>query len=149
MPLAAALLLAVGAHGQALDIAGLGHGDDHVLFGDEVLHLDILGLAGQAGAARGVVLLLDLLQLFLDDLLQQVLVGKDLFVVGDLLAQLGQLFLDLGALQTGQAAQAHFRMALVCFSERPKRSVRRAAASLVRLGGADDVDDLGRCYRAQ
>ena len=32
-------------------------------------------------------------------------------------------------------------MALVCFSERPKRSVRRGGF-LVRLGGADDVDDL-------
>lgn len=42
-------------------------------------------------------------------LLQQVLVGKDLLVVGDLLAQLGQLFLDLGAFQTGQTTQAHFQ----------------------------------------
>ena len=140
--LAAALLLAVGAHGQALDIAGLGHGDDHVLFGDEVLHLDILGLAGQAGAARGVVFLLDLLQLFLDDLLQQVLVGKDLLVVGDLLAQLGQLFLDLGAFQAGQAAQAHFQDGVGLLLGKTEALGEARGGFLVRLGGADDVDDL-------
>ena len=140
--LAAALLLAVGAHGQALDVAGLGHGDDHVLLSDEVFHLDILRFAGDAGSARGAVLLLDLQQLVLNDLLQQVLVGQDLLVVGDLLAQLGQLFLDLLALQTGEAAQAHFQDGVGLLLGEAEALSQLRARFLVGLGRADDLNDL-------
>ena len=132
--LAAALLLAVGAHRQALDVAGLGHGDDHVLLGDEVFPLDVLRFASDAGAAGIAVLLLDLQQFVLDDLLQQALVGQDALVVGDLLAQLGQLFLDLLALQSGQAAQAHLQDGVGLLLGEPKALGQARGGFLVRLG---------------
>ena len=105
--LAAALLLAVRGYGQALDVAGLRDRDHHVLLGDKVLDVEVLRSLGQLRLARRVELLLDLLQLLFDDVVHQLGVGQHAVVVCDLLAQLGQLALDLLAFQAGQAAQAH------------------------------------------
>ena len=140
--LAAALLLTVRGNGQALDVAGLRDRDHHALLGDEVFDVQVLGGIGELRSAGGVELLLDLLQLLLDDVAHQLRVGEDAVVVRDLLAQLFQLGLDLLALQTGQAAQAHLqdgRGLLVGQAEALGQSCRRL---LVGLRGADDADDL-------
>ena len=99
-------------------------------------------MAGQKRAARRVELLLDLLQLLLDDLTHQGGILEDALVVGDLLEQLGQLGLDLLALQAGQAAQAHLEDGvglLLGEAEALGEPLRRL---LVGLRGADDRDDL-------
>ena len=84
--LAAALLLAVRGHRQALDVAAARDGDDHVLVGDEVLDVEVACFVGDLGAALVGVAALDLEHLVADDLLDEVLVVQDALVVGDLLA---------------------------------------------------------------
>ena len=58
--LAAAALRPVGRERHALDIAGMGDGDDHVLALDQVLVLHLAFLIDDHGAARGGELVLDL-----------------------------------------------------------------------------------------
>ena len=140
--LAAALLLAVGGHRQALHVAGLRHRHHHVLLGDEVLHVQILRGLGQKRLARGAELLLHFLQLALDDLVHQVIVGQHALVVGDLLQELLQLVLDLLMLQAGQAAQAHLEDGVGLLLRQAEALGQAIARFLVRLGRADDVDDL-------
>ena len=60
---AAALLLAVGGHGDALHVAGLGDGDGHLLFGDEVFEVDLALVRHDLRAPVVVVQALDLEQL--------------------------------------------------------------------------------------
>ncbi len=62
---AAALLLAVGGDRDALHVAGLGDGDGHLLFGDEVFEVDLALVRHDLGAAVVVVQALDLEQLAL------------------------------------------------------------------------------------
>ena len=56
---AAALLLAVGGDGQALDVAGLGDRDHHLLLGDQVFDVDLALVRHDLGAAVVVVEALD------------------------------------------------------------------------------------------
>ena len=56
-PASAAALLAVRRDRGALDVAGVGDGDDHVLFGDQVLDRELAFVARDLGAALVAVLL--------------------------------------------------------------------------------------------
>ena len=99
---AAPLLLAVGGHGQALHVAGLGDGDRHLLLGDEVLEVDLALVRHDLGAAVVVVEALDLEQLVLDEGEDGVLVAEQRAQLLDARQQAGVLFLDLVALETGE-----------------------------------------------
>ena len=140
--LAAALLLAVGGHGQALHVAGLRHRDDHALLGDEILDVEVLRRLGQERAARAAELLLHLEQLFLDDLVHQLVVGEHALVVRDPLQQLFQLVLDLLMLQAGEAAQAHLEDGGGLLVRQGEALGHALGSFLVGLRRADDVDDL-------
>ena len=140
--LAAALLLTVGGDRQALDVARLRDRDDHVLLGDEVLDVEVLGRRRDVGAALVGELLAHLAHLVLDDLQHEVHVAEHLRVPGDLLAQLLELVFDLVTLETGEAAQPHLE-------DRVGLDLREAEArdeGGLRLGvvgaGTDDPDDL-------
>ena len=65
--LAAALLRAIGRDGQALHVTRVSHRDDHVLLGNEVIHVEDDGRVRDGGAALVGKLLLDLEHLGLDD----------------------------------------------------------------------------------
>jgi hypothetical protein len=66
--LAAAALRAIGRQRHALDVAGMGDGDDHVLAGDQVLVVHVGPPVGDLGAARRGELVPDLgTELVLDD----------------------------------------------------------------------------------
>ena len=141
-PLAAALLLAVRRDRQALHVARLGDRDDHVLLGDEVLDVEVLGRRGDLGAALVGVLAADLEQLVLDDLEHEGDVAEDLLVPGDLLAQLGELVLDLVALEAGEAAQAHLEDGVGLDLREPEALDEASLGLDVGLRPADDLDDL-------
>ena len=140
--LAAALLLAVGGHRQALHVAGLRHRDHHVLLGDKVLHVEVLRRLGQKRLARAAELLLDLQKLFFDDLANELRIAEHALVVGDLLQKLGQLGLDLVAFQAGQAAQAHLEDGLGLLLRKAEALDHALGSLFVGLRRADDVDDL-------
>ena len=140
--LAAALLLAVGGHRQALHVAGLRHRDHHVLLGDKVLHVEVLRRLGQKRLARAAELLLDLQKLFFDDLANELRIAEHALVVGDLLQKLGQLGLDLVAFQAGQAAQTHLKDGLGLLLRKAEALDHALGGLFVGLRRADDVDDL-------
>ena len=83
--LAAALLLTIGGHRQALNVAGAGDGHNHILFGYQILNLKVFGICGQFGTALVAETLLDFAQLIFDYLAHQGVVGQDLAVVGNAL----------------------------------------------------------------
>ena len=140
--LAAALLLAVGGNGQALDVAAARDRDDHVLVGDEVLDVEVTRLVGDLGTTLVGIAALDLEHLVADDLLDEALVTQDALVIGDLLAQLGEFGLDLLALESGQTAQAHLED-VICLDLRKPEALDETRACLgVIARRADDGDDL-------
>ena len=102
--LAAALLGAVRGNRDALDVAGVGDGHDHVLVGDEVLDVEVARGMADLGAALVAELAGDLAHLLLDHREDLLLVGEKVLVVGDRTAQSGELLLDLVALEAGEAA---------------------------------------------
>jgi hypothetical protein len=95
--------------GDGLDVALGRHGDDEVLVVDEVLDVDVAGVVVDASCAGRGVLLADLAQLVLDDVGACTVVGEDRLELGDGLAQLLHLLLELGATEPGEAVEAACR----------------------------------------
>src|SRR5690606_28949166 len=132
----------VGRGGQPLDVAEVGHGNDHVFVGDEVLFLDLVGRGHDLGSPLVAVLLLDFLQLRADDLVDQVDVAENFPQPGDGLQQLLVFFFNLLALQPRQAAQLHVQDGdglLLRQAEALHQALLRLG---VGLGRADERDDL-------
>ncbi len=99
---AATALLAVCIERQALDVTGVGDGNDHVLFGDQVLDVEVVLSGSDQGAPFVGVHLPDLKELFLDEFVDLGLIGEDALEPGDAFHQVLVLFLDLVALETGE-----------------------------------------------
>src|SRR6266545_3534738 len=105
--LAATPLPAIGRYGQALDVAGVGHGDDHVLFGDQVLDREFALIGDDLGAPLVAEDVGELAQLFLQDLHAPRLGREDFLAFLDELADVPQLLLELRDLERGETRQAH------------------------------------------
>ena len=75
-------------------------------------HVDLALHHGQLRAALVGKLVADLGHLLLDDAHEQVLIGQQALVIGDVLFQLVIFGLQLVAFQTGQAGQAHVQNGL-------------------------------------
>ena len=103
----------VGFQGLALDVVIVGHADHHVHVRDEVLSLKLLGFpARDPGAPRVAILLFHLQQFRAHRRHDQLRpsrcgVAQHLLIPGDVLDQQFVLFLNLLALQRGQALQSH------------------------------------------
>ncbi len=103
---AAPALLAEGVDGDALQVAAVGDGDDHLLLGDKVLYLEVHTLLGRDGGAALVgVGRPHLGELLLDDAVDLALVGEHALEVVDLLPEVLVLLLDLLPLERGQPLQ--------------------------------------------
>ena len=102
---AAALGLVVGER-LGLGVAGAGHGDHHVLLGDQVLdgEVEVAGL--DLGLARVAELVAHSGELLPDHLQQAFGGGQDRHQLGDLLEDAEVLVEELLGLQAGQAVQA-------------------------------------------
>ena len=141
-PDAAAVLRAVGRDRQALDVAGGGDGDDHLLDGDHVLDVDLVLGGDDLGAAVVAVHLLDLEQFLFDHVVDRDLVGQQAFEIGDALQQVAMLLFDLVTLEGGEVAQAQVDDGLGLLLAEAEA---RHEAHLGRVGvfaRADDADDL-------
>ncbi|VWM13599.1 Uncharacterised protein [Collinsella intestinalis] len=140
--LAAALLGAIRLDRDALDVAGVGDGDNHVLVGNEVLDVEVLLGAGDLGATLVAELAGDLAHLLLDHAEDLLLMRKQVLVVGDRATQALELLLDLVALQAGEAAELHLEDGRGLLGGKAKALDEAGAGLGVRLRGADDGDDL-------
>src|SRR5439155_347740 len=105
--LAAASLPAVRGDREPLDVAGVGHGDDHVLFGDQVLDRELALVGDDLGAALVAEAVRQLRQLLLEDLEAPRLGAEDLLALLDELASFRELVLELGVLEGGEPGEPH------------------------------------------
>ena len=139
----AAVLCLVGVQRRALDVALMGQRKDAGLLGDQVLNIDLAGDGLDGGAALVAVLVGQRGQVGLDDALDVLVVGQNVLIIGDGLAQLAQLLLDFEDLQTGQTAQLQLdngvRLQLVKAEVVHDGLPRLGKAA---LAGADRRDDL-------
>ena len=103
---AAALLLPVGRSRDALDVAGLRDRDDHVLFADQLLEVELALRRHDLGAPVVAEATAELAQLVLDDPVDAGLVGEDRAQLGDESHQLAVLPAHLVLLERCQRAQA-------------------------------------------
>src|SRR3989454_5518246 len=127
--LAAAPLPPVGGHRQPLDVPGVGHGDDHVLFGDQIFDREFALIGDDLGAALVAKARCQLGQLFLQDLHAPRLGGEDLLA---LLMNLRTSFSSSSSFVISRAvsrAKRMLRISVDCFSDSLKR-FRSAASAL-------------------
>ena len=110
--LAAPVLRPVGALGQTLHIAEVGHGDHHVVGLDQVFNVDLAFQMGQLGAALVGEFVADVAHFLLDDAHEQGLVVQQALQIGDGLFQLLIFLQQPLPFQTGQAGQTHVQNGL-------------------------------------
>ena len=142
LALSAALLRAVERDRVALHVAGVAHGDDHVLVRDQVLVGQIARLPKDLRTPGVAEVALHLAQLVLDDGEQELLAAQDGRQARDERLHLGQLVEDLLLLQAGEALQLHLQDGLrLDLGEREER-LQLSRGDLPVLRGLDDRDDL-------
>ena len=107
--LATAALRPVLGQRIALDVAGVGHGHDHVLLDDQVLRRETLHRLADLGPARVAELLLDLAQLVDHDLADALVAAEQILQIRNLGADFLELVEDPLALHRGQRTQSHFQ----------------------------------------
>ncbi len=107
--LAAAPLRAIGRGGQPLHVAAMRDGDDHILFGDQILDVEVPTGLHDLGAARVTVAAGHLCQLLLDDAGDPLRASQNLPQILDQCQRFPQVVLDLVALQSGELLQAHLQ----------------------------------------
>ena len=140
--LAAAVLGAVFVGLGALNEAGVGHGDHHVLFGDQVFDVHLAGERQDLGAAVVAVLGDDLVELVADDLALAFRLGEDVDVVGDLALQFLMLGHDLVAVHAGQRAQLHGQDGVRLHLVDVQQPHKARTCGVGVFGGTDEGDDL-------
>ncbi len=140
--LPAAALGAIRRDRQALDVALVGDGDDHLLLGDEVLQVDVAFAGHDLRAPLVGVALADLQQLGSDQRIDAALVAQDRAQLGDAGLQLVVLGLDLAGLELREPLQAQVQDgARLDLGE--VEPAHQPGAGLLRIGRtADQRDDL-------
>ena len=78
------------------------NGNNTILFGNEVLDVEVLYVAGNLGAARMGVLILYLVEVLTDDVQDQGFLGQNSPVTLDLLSEVGVFLSQLLDLQAGK-----------------------------------------------
>jgi hypothetical protein len=109
---AAATLRAVRRGRRALDVPGVGNRDDHVLFLDEVLHVDLGFRCDDLGTPRVLVFRPDLFELADDDVHQDLDVGQDPRKPGNVVAELAVILCELLALEPRETRKPHLENGL-------------------------------------
>ena len=140
--LAAAVLGAVFVGLGAFDETGVGHGDHHVLFGDQVFDVHLAGERQDSGAAFIAVLGHDLVEFVADDLALAFRFGEDVDIVGNLALQFLMLGHDLVAVHAGQRAQLHGQDGVRLHLVDVQQLHKAGTGGIGVLGGADEGDDL-------
>ena len=119
----------------------MGHGDDCIIIGDQVLHGHII-IISDAGLSIVPILIGDHLDLFFDHHQQLFLICQDPSQFLDLSFQLLVLIFQLLSLQTGESPQTHVHDRLG-LRIRQLKAVHQPFLCLRRVrGAADDLDHL-------
>ena len=120
----------------------VGDRDDHIVISVEVFGVEFLSRVDDLAATLVTILLLDLKELFADELCTQFLVSEEGLQALDLLHQGSVLFLQLLTLQTGEGTQTHIHDG-TRLDEREGEALHELLDSFLRLAGrTDDADDL-------
>ena len=120
----------------------VGDRDDHIVISVEVFGVEFLSRVDDLAATLVTVLLLDLQELFADELCTQFLVSEEGLQALDLLHQSSVLFLQLLTLQTSEGTQTHIYDG-TRLDEREGEALHKLLDSFLRLTGrTDDADDL-------
>ena len=120
----------------------VGDRDDHIVISVEVFGVEFLSRVDDLAATLVTILLLDLKELFADELCTQFLVSEEGLQALDLLHQGSVLFLQLLTLQTGEGTQTHIHDG-TRLDEREGEALHELLDSFLRLTGrTDDADDL-------
>ena len=120
----------------------VGDRDDHIVISVEVFGIEFLSRVDDLAAALVTILLLDLQELFADELCTQFLVSEEGLQALDLLHQGSVLFLQLLTLQTSEGTQTHIHDG-TRLDEREGEALHKLLDSFLRLTGrTDDADDL-------
>ena len=120
----------------------VGDRDDHIVISVEVFGVEFLSRVDDLAAALVTILLLDLKELFADELCTQFLVSEEGLQALDLLHQGSVLFLQLLTLQTGEGTQTHIHDG-TRLDEREGEALHKLLDSFLRLAGrTDDADDF-------
>ncbi len=119
----------------ALDVASVGHGDHHVLLGDEILAGQLGGLAGDLGLPFVAELVTDLAQLGLHHLEQRGLVLQDVAQSGNFTGEGDQLVEQLLPLDAGESLQPHLEDLLGLLLAEAPAVVAVLKARVLRLLG--------------
>ncbi len=129
-------------NGGAFDKSVVGDGDEAGLLGDEVLHAEVAGGFGKAGAAGCAVFVLDGPEFRLDDAEQLAFVLQDFAEAGDAFLEFVIFFLDLIALHAGKLVEAEVEDGVGLAVGEGVLLHEADPGFLTVLGGADDTDDV-------
>ena len=138
--LAATVLAFEIIRGHTLDITQIGHGNNHVLLRNQILHGQIKFVKADAGPAIVAVFICNYGNLFLDDAQQLFLICQNSLQVINLLHQRLIFCLQLLPFQTGQCTQTHIYDSLCLYIVQFK-AIHQLLLRLRRRPGAADNPD--------
>ena len=131
----------VPAHREALDEPAVADGDHHLLFRDHVLDAELFGGIDDLGPPFVSVILLDLKQLFFDDLHLELFALQDRLESLDELDRLAVFVLNLLPLESRQALQPHVQNRLRLDFGQPELLHQARLRRLDILRSPDELHD--------
>src|SRR3954471_17681087 len=137
-----ATLPLVGGDRDPLDVARVGDGDDHVLFGDQVLDRELALVAQDLGSTVIAELFHHLGHLALEDAHPLGLAGQDALELLDHPSDLLELGLQLLDLEAGQLGQPHVEDGVALLLAQPEPLAQPGVGLGRVLRTADDLDHL-------
>ena len=112
---AAAILRLVFGHGDTLDIALVGHGNDDVFSDDQVFDVDVAGVKTEFAPSRHAVIAVDLHQLVADDGADSLRFFQNILQIGNSRFQFEKFVLELVDFQSGQTHHSHIQYGVGLF----------------------------------
>ena len=141
--LAAALLRAINLNRNALYVTCVSNGNNHVLFSDKILDVQVLNvLVGDLRTTLVSVTVGNLTELIGNNSQNLFLVSEKILVVGNIKSELGNLVNKILTSKTGEAAQTHLKDCLALNLIQAKTLVHALLCLSIILRAADDVDNL-------
>ena len=141
--LAAALLGAINLNRNALYVACVSNGDNHILFSDKILNVQVLNvLVGDLCTALVGVTVGNFTELISNNSQNLFLMGEKILVVGNIKPELGDLVNKILTCQAGKTTQTHLKNCFALNLIQAKALVHALLCLGIILRAANDVDNL-------